>query len=262
MNTVWLNTLTEYPIAHRGYFDNKGPHPENSLGAILDAVEQGFACEMDVMLSADGEVVVFHDDSLLRMCGVDQQVSQMKVEELCSFKLLNSLETIPTFSAVLGKVAGRRPIIVELKSFSSSGFQKDGKLEQAVVDALSSYQGPIALKSFNPLTVMELLRLRGVDAHWPVGLISCDHSKDADFKFLSDYEMSELAQLKSEAAVLCDFYSYNIKDLSENLSRQMRSRVPVMVWTVRTADQFEKARRLADNVVFEWRGVKPIRFGI
>jgi glycerophosphoryl diester phosphodiesterase len=93
-------------------------------------------------------------------------------------------------------------------------------------------------------------------------LISCDHSKDADFKFLSDYEMSELAQLKSEAAVLCDFYSYNIKDLSENLSRQMRSRVPVMVWTVRTADQFEKARRLADNVVFEWRGVKPIRFGI
>lgn len=260
MKEAWKNTLTEFPIAHRGYFDNSGVHPENSMGAVLDAVQQGFACEMDVMLSADEEVVVFHDDSLLRTCGVDKQVSDLTREQLCSYKLFNSQESIPTFCSVLKKVAGLRPLIVELKSFSSQGFQQDGKLERAVVDAIADYQGAIALKSFNPLTVIELLRLRGDSARWPVGLISCDHSKDSDFQFLSANEMNELAQLKSEAALRCDFFSYSINDLSEDLSQQMRARAPVMVWTVRTAEQFEKARQLADNVVFEWRGVKPIRF--
>jgi glycerophosphoryl diester phosphodiesterase len=257
---LWTRTLTEFPIAHRGYFDNSGAHPENSAGAILEAVHRGFACELDVMLSADGEAVVFHDDSLSRMCGVDQQVSQLSSTQLCTFKLLKSQEPIPLLSSVLRQVAGQRPLIVELKSFSTRGFHQDGKLEKAVVDAIAHYQGPVALKSFNPTSVLELLRLRGVAEQWPVGLISCDHSKDPDFKFLSAEEMIDFAQLKSEASLRCDFFSYSITDLTEALSQQMRARGPVMVWTVRTEEQFEKARRLADNVVFEWRGVKPEKF--
>jgi len=260
VNTDWMSSLTEFPIAHRGYFDNAGAHPENSVGAVLDAVQRGFACELDVMLSADEEVVVFHDDSLLRVCGVDRQVSHLTREHLSSFKLFNSQETIPTLTSVLEKVDGRRPLIVELKSFSSQGFQQDAKLERAVVDVLAEYQGPIALKSFNPLTVTELLRLRGNVARWPVGLVSCDYRRDSDFQFLSVDEMNELVQLKFEAALGCDFFSYSVNDLNEKISKHMRARAPVMVWTVRTAEQYEKARQLADNVVFEWRGVRPTRF--
>lgn len=260
MTENWARILTDYPIAHRGYFDNSGRHPENSSGAIVEAVQLGFGAELDVMLSSDGKVVVFHDDSLARMCGSDAKVSELTFEQLSACRLLESKEVIPAFSSVLAQVDGRRPLIVELKSFTSAGFEEDGALARAVVNALADYRGPVALKSFNPLTVLELLRLRGSSPLWPVGLISCDHSKDADFKFLTQEKMAELTDLNSSVARQCDFFSYNINDLSEDLAQQMRSRGPLLVWTVRTQEQFEKAKRLADNFVFEWRGVKASSF--
>ncbi|MEY4066156.1 MAG: hypothetical protein RIR26_2364 [Pseudomonadota bacterium] len=258
MKTRSLDFLFRHPIAHRGYFDNSGTCPENSLGAILAAVNAGFASELDVMLSADDQVMVFHDDTLDRMCGRDEFFSKLTAAELSHIRLRNSSECIPTLAEVLDKVAGRRPLIIELKSFTREGIQTDGKLEAQVAALLSHYQGPVALKSFNPFSVTELLRLRTERDTWVVGFISCDHSKDPDFAFMTPEQMHSLSQLVEGQAPVCEFVSYNIKDLDEELSQRIRARMPLMVWTVRTQEQYEKARRLADNVVFEWRGVKPV----
>ena len=256
MNQKFFEVLTRQPIAHRGYFSNSGPFPENSLGAILEAVRLGFAVEFDVMLSSDEDVVVFHDDNLVRMCGRSERVSALTSSELSSVVLKNSSEHIPSLSKVLSAVGGKTLLVIELKSFSKTGLQTDGRLEAKVLEHLNGYSGPVALKSFNPFSVTELLRLRGAQAQWPVGFISCDYSKDDDFAFMSNEQKQCLSQLVGRAAPECDFISYNIKDLSEELSKKIRSQVPLMVWTVRTEEQFEKAARLADNIVFEWRGVE------
>lgn len=261
MTQIQSGILTDFPIAHRGFFDNSGEHPENSAGAILDAVSRGFAAEMDVMLSADGEVIVFHDDTLARMCGINTPVSELTCTELVSQRLLTSNESIPTLQTVLEIVDGVRPLVIELKSFTASGFLVDGMLERQVVNTLSQYSGPVALKSFNPHSVDELLRLRSSRHCWPIGVISCDHSKDQDFGFLPAQQAVELTQVPDELARHCDFFSYNINDLSDSLSRRLRRYGPLMVWTVRTPAQYEKAMRLADNIVFEWRGVQAEKFG-
>jgi hypothetical protein len=123
---------------------------------------------------------------------------------------------------------------------------------------LSQYRGPVGVKSFNPFSVTEMLRLRTDADDWVVGFISCDHSKDPDFAFMTPQQVRALSQLVEGQAPACEFVSYNINDLDEELSERIRARMPLMVWTVRTQQQYEKARRLADNVVFEWRGVKPV----
>jgi len=255
--TINLDCLHEHPIAHRGLFDNAGTFPENSMGAICEAVRCGFASEFDVMLSADEEVMVFHDDTLERMCSQSLLFSSLTAKELSSISLRSSQETIPTLASVLNKVQGHRPLIIELKSFSRNGIATDGRLERCIASLLSSYNGPVALKSFNPFSVSELLRLRKPADHWPVGFISCDYRRDPDFSFLTDQQAEGLSQLRDDFAPPCEFVSYNIDDLSEELSQRVRSKMPLMVWTVRTEDQYKKALRLADNVVFEWRGVQP-----
>ncbi|MEN9529621.1 MAG: hypothetical protein RI932_1494 [Pseudomonadota bacterium] len=255
-----LELLTAFPIAHRGYFDNAGRHPENSCGAIAEAVALGFASEMDIMLSADNEVMVFHDDSLDRMCGTNKLFTELSAKELQNMVLRQSGECIPTLAQVLEAVQGMRPLIIELKSFTRFGIQTDGRLESRVARLLENYRGPVALKSFNPFTVEELMRIRKSSDGWPVGFISCDHSKDADFAFMTPEQMHGLSQLVEGVAPACEFVSYNINDLTPELSKQIRARMPLMVWTVRTEEQFNKARLLADNVVFEWRGVQARPF--
>ena len=60
-------------IAHRGLFDNHSEAPENSLAAFRKAVDQGFGIELDVQLTKDGKLVVFHDFDLKRMCGIHKK---------------------------------------------------------------------------------------------------------------------------------------------------------------------------------------------
>jgi glycerophosphoryl diester phosphodiesterase len=252
-----LDLLKAFPIAHRGYFDNAGRYPENSCGAIAEAVALGFASELDVMLSSDNQVMVFHDDSLERMCGHQKLFGELTAQELQTLALRESEERIPSLARVLSVVQGRRPLIIELKSFTRHGLQTDGRLEAQVVELLKNYNGPVALKSFNPFSVNELLRLRRPSDTWPVGFISCDYSKDSDFAFMTPEQMHGLSQLIEGVAPPCEFVSYNVNDLTRELSQRIRTRMPLMVWTVRTEEQFKKAELLADNLVFEWRGVKP-----
>lgn len=101
--------------AHRGLFDNNSDAPENSLAAFKKAVDAGYGIELDVQLSKDEKLVVFHDATLKRMCGIDGKVWDYTLEELQQMKLLNSNETIPTFEQFLEVVDGKVPFILEFK---------------------------------------------------------------------------------------------------------------------------------------------------
>ncbi|MBO4235034.1 MAG: glycerophosphodiester phosphodiesterase [Firmicutes bacterium] len=102
-------------FAHRGLYSRDGSVPENSIASFTAAVNAGYGIELDIQLSKDEEIVVFHDEGLKRMCGIDGPVYNYTLEELKSFKLLDSDESIPTLSEVLSIVDGRVPIIIEFK---------------------------------------------------------------------------------------------------------------------------------------------------
>ena len=97
--------------AHRGYHD-RSDRPENSLAAFRAACELGYGIELDIHLTADGQIVVFHDDTAERMCGDPRRISDCTYEELSLLRLKDSNESIPLFSDVLSLVDGQVPLLI------------------------------------------------------------------------------------------------------------------------------------------------------
>lgn len=135
-------------IAHRGLHCIEKGIPENSIAAFNAACEAGYGSELDVQLTKDGQVVVFHDDDLKRVCGVDARVDSKTLEELEELRLLGTEQGIPLFTEVLAAVAGRTPLIVELKS----GPNND-ELCEKTYEILAGYEGEYCVESFDPRIV-------------------------------------------------------------------------------------------------------------
>ena len=96
--------------AHRGVFDNESI-PENSLAAFQEAIRLGVGIEFDIHRTADGEVVVFHDATLTRMCGDPRKITDLTLKELQTMSLLNTAEKIPTLNEVLDLVRDQVPLL-------------------------------------------------------------------------------------------------------------------------------------------------------
>ena len=134
--------------AHRGLHDNETSAPENSMEAFKKAVEAGYGIELDVQLTKDRVPVVFHDETLERICGVEGKIRDYTFEQLQGFFLCHSREKIPLFSNVLKMVNGKVPLIVEIKVYESPS------VVCSVVDKLlSEYKGLYCMESFHPLAV-------------------------------------------------------------------------------------------------------------
>ena len=138
----------EFPhrlFAHRGLYDKDQTVPENSLPAFERACAAGYGIELDVQLTRDGHVVVFHDDDLKRVCGVDRRVDGTDLSELRSMRLYESGETAPLFADLLALVGGRVPLLVELKTG-----KRNGELCDKVIAMLKDYGGEYCVESFDP----------------------------------------------------------------------------------------------------------------
>lgn len=135
-------------IAHRGLHRADRSVPENSLAAFRDAAENGYAIELDIHLTADDRVVVFHDDSLRRVCGVEQDVEALTWRELRDLRLDGTGEHIPMLSDVLAEVRGRVPIVVELKTSP-----RRRELCERTWELLRAYNGDYCIESFDPRIV-------------------------------------------------------------------------------------------------------------
>lgn len=135
-------------FAHRGLHSKDKTVPENSLFAFRLAVEAGYGIELDIRFTKDRQIVVFHDDTLLRMCGVNRPVDSFTYDELKELRLLDTEERIPLFSEVLSVVDGRIPLLVELKSGPNNTL-----LCEAAYAMLQNYHGTYCIESFHPMIV-------------------------------------------------------------------------------------------------------------
>lgn len=131
-------------IAHRGLHGDK--IPENSITAFLEATARGYAIENDIHITADGEIVVFHDHTLDRMCGVSGKIEEKNLAELKELRLNNTDEKIPTLKECLKAVDGRVPLLIEFKC--EPGYCD--KLCSAADKILTEYHGKYFIQSFNP----------------------------------------------------------------------------------------------------------------
>ncbi len=134
--------------AHRGLHTKDKTVPENSLPAFRAAAEAGYGVELDIQLSRDGQVVVFHDDTLDRVCGVHGRVDEFTFEELRGMRLCGTQETIPLLTEVFEVMGGRTPMIIELKT----GRRNDELCEKGLA-LMRAYNGPYCIESFDPRVV-------------------------------------------------------------------------------------------------------------
>jgi glycerophosphoryl diester phosphodiesterase len=221
--------------------------PENSRAAIEAAIEHGFGIEIDVQLSADGQAMVFHDYGLERLTFADGPLRQRNADDLAQVELIGNNEGIPNLAEVLGLVAGRIPVLIEIKDQDGAMGPDVGPLERAVASLVSGYSGDVAVMSFNPNSVAEFVTLlpdvpRGLvtsaynPADWPLPKAVCTALRD-----IPDYDR-----------VGASFISHEAKDLDRARVTELKARgADILCWTVRSAEEETQARRIAQNVTFE-----------
>ena len=233
--------LLSRPVAHRGLHDPRAGVPENSLLAFRLAIEAGYPIELDVRLLKDGQIVVFHDDSLQRLTGRPRNIEKCRLADLADLRLLATSERIPTLDEVLELVAGRTPLLIETKNTRT----KDRRLEQALAQRLDGYTGPVAVQSFNPYSM-----------EWFAGnrpAITRGHlSGDFRDRPLPWYRRLPLAHLMLTRWSRPHFINYDVRCLPQwAVTNKKRLGLPVLGWTVRSLEEARQAKAWCDNIVFE-----------
>ena len=236
-----VSSLRGFQYAHRGLFDNGSGMPENSLAAFQRAAEAGYGIELDVQLTADGKVAVFHDQTLKRMCGADACLFELSYEDALKHTLLGTNERIPLFANVLELVAGRVPLIVEIKHYSNVN-----RLAKEVNALLSRYNGPYCVESFHPLAMRWFKKnapqvVRGQLAS---GVITRETPV---------YQQAALKYLLLNALSRPDFIAYDIRqDKNASIFLLRRLFRPLWVaWTVRSPQAMAEAAQTYDLQIFE-----------
>ncbi len=238
----------DVPLAHRGLHDSSRGRPENSRSAVLAAIGSGYGIEVDVQVSGDGEALVFHDHDLSRLTGRAGLISEASADSLVETRLLHSNETIPRLSDILDLVAGRVPILIEIKDVDETFNPIDGRLEGAVCDQARRYSGPVALMSFHPESVT---RCASLAPDVPRGLVTGSFRSE-DWPGVFEHRLAELRSLSSLGSTGASFVSHEWQDLeSGNLEPARHLGIDILCWTVRSPDEEAVARRGAVNITFE-----------
>lgn len=243
------------PITHRALHDRAAGRIENSPSAIRAAVEAGYGIEIDLQLASDGVPMVFHDETLDRLTGETGPVNTRSAAELGRIRLTGSTDSIPTLAEVLALVAGRVPLLIEIKDQSLVMGPTDGRLEAATAEALEGYTGDVALMSFNPASVAHLARLA---PHLPRGITTSAYDPD-DWAPMPEPICARFRAIPDYDATLSSFISHEAPDLSRPRVAELKAQgARVLCWTIRSTEAEAAARKHADNVTFEgYRAALP-----
>lgn len=227
-------------IAHRGLFDNSSSAPENSLAAFQKAVEAGFGIELDVHLTADRQLVVFHDDSLKRMCGLDKQIYDCTYQELQQCTLSTSSETIPLLKNVLKTVNGEVPLIIEIKPKPNCT-----ATAAALAEMMHDYSGLYCIESFHPAAVA-WFRKNKPDVIRGQLSTAFTHNKPYFIYFL-------LTNLLFNWYTKPDFIAYDHRfanQFSYKLCRRLYH-VKNAAWTIKNEEQLARAKKVFQIFIFD-----------
>ncbi len=231
--------------AHRGFYDNETERPENTLPAFEAAMQRGYGCELDVQFTSDKKLIVFHDNDYKRSSGVDRKVWEVSYDEAKQIKLFGSDETVPLFSEVLKTVAGRAPLIVEIKA---EGVNCEWYYEvcEATLKLLREYKGDFCVESFHPMVVRwfkknapDVVRGQLVNGwrRWKKSIPT----------------VAALAIDKQLSNVLArpNFVAYHEEDVNGSLRLVQKLGALTVMWTVRTEERLSELKKTEDAVIFE-----------
>ncbi len=230
-------------FAHRGLHDNAGAAPENTLEAFQKAVRAGFGIELDVQLTKDLKLVIFHDDDLRRVCGADLQIKDLTLAEIQAYTVCGSDQSPPRFEDALSLIDGQVPLIIELKTCN-----RRAELCARVAEVLDHYKGDYCLESFDPLI------LRWFKNHRPQilrGQLSTNFRKENTLlrgavKFL-------LTNLLLNCLSRPDFIAYNFQHRNRLTLRLCRKlfRPVTAAWTIKNPADAALARQDFDILIFD-----------
>jgi glycerophosphoryl diester phosphodiesterase len=241
-----LGWIARLPIAHRGLHDRKAGRLENTRAAFQAAIDHGFAIECDVQLSADGEAVVFHDDTLDRLAGRAERLQDLDADALRAIQLQGTNDKIEPLSALLTQIGGKVPLVIEVKS----RFDGNLMLLRRVKALVLTYSGPFVIKSFDPDVVVAL---KDEAPHLPRGIVSMSSFEDdADIRHLPKRTVTAMEQLLHFDQSRPHFVSWQASDLpvaAPYFARLMGC--PLMGWTVRSSAAEKHVRPLLDQIIFE-----------
>ena len=225
--------------AHRGL--HGGDIPENSLAAFEAAAAAGYGIELDIRMSKDGKVIVFHDDDFSRMCSDGRTPEQTGYLQISSLHLSGTEQRIPLLEQALSAVSGRVPLIIEFKT------QKDYEaLCYRAIEILDSYSGLFCVESFDP-RIMRYIRKKR--PKWMRGQLACANRKDR-----SALESFVFSNLFLNLVSKPHFIAYRFEEmrninfrLSTGLLRGLSA-----IWTVRSSEDFEAlCKKDVDIIIFE-----------
>ena len=236
------------PIAHRGLHDSKRGIIENTAPAFDAAIAAGYGIECDIRPIKRGVPIVFHDETLQRLVGTRGTVADLKESDLKTLRYRGGETPILTLAALLDRVAGRVPLLIEIKS----EWEPPQKAFIAnVAELVSEYSGPVALMSFDP-DVMAAIRIAAPEVLR--GIISGSYKGPGWWpRKVGKTRAEALRNLLESGPVAPDFYAYQVDALPTPVTEYVRRTIelPVFTWTVRTAKQRRIAETWADGMIFE-----------
>lgn len=232
--------LTRYEFAHRGL--HSSGVPENSRAAAEGAMAAGMGIECDIQLSRDGVPLVFHDWELDRLTAERGKIATRSAEELCRIPLMGTAQTIWPLTELLELVAGRVPILVEIKSHPAFALPQACI---AIAKVLADYSGPFAVMSFDPRMGEWFAKHAPAMTRGLVITDTLDHG----------YQRAWRAPKALERAAP-DFLASDVRDIPNALVSLWRETGrPLLTWTVRTPELRGHALANADALIAEGPGL-------
>ena len=224
-------------IAHRGLHNEE--IPENSLQSFKEAIKNGYAIENDIHILTDNNVVVFHDDTLLRMCGIDKKIEDCTLEDLNNLTLNNTSEKIPTLKECLNLVDGQVPLLIEFKCLDK---KTNDRLCFYANEVLKEYKGEYAIQSFYPFVLNWYKKnrpdvLRGQ-------LASAFYKENISKKLLGAFMFNFIARPQFISYEHC--YKNNIF-----LKICLLLGAYPVAWTYKKQEQIDKTKDTFKNFIFE-----------
>ncbi len=244
-----LDWLIARPIAHRGLHDAAGGVIENTASAFSAAIVGDYAIECDLQISADGEVMVHHDDALGRLTEGSARLSDMTAGALKAVRFKASADRMLTLSELCDLVRGRATLVLEAKS----RFDGDLRLVRRIAQVLANYRGPVAAMSFDPALIEAL---RDIAPGVTRGIVAERHYAHHEWDLLSASQKRRLAWLLHARRTRPQFLAYSVKDLPAAMPWVARTvfGLPLLTWTVRDEADRRTAGRWTDQMIFEgWR---------
>ena len=224
--------------AHRGLYDNK-KIVENTISAFKKAIDDNYNIELDIRITKDKKIVVFHDENIKRLTNINKDIKDITYEELKSIKLINTTDKIPLLEDVLRLVKGKVSILIEIKDYLS----KDNllKLDKLLVE----YNGNILLQSFNPLLLIKMASTS-----------------------LKRYKMGILLtnNYKGFRGTLYDLFIYNylikqkyISFIAPNkeivFKVKEKSSKEIFIWTINNREEYLKYKKYSNNLICNLKGI-------